>query len=162
MCVDLYISPVSGNTDYLSTGDHLCMIRKTSFPKVSRARTAWVYMDLDPALPPWESPLPATTPAVRHPSDCPSYTASGYTPCTPNVCTLPRMTEVFRGDLSPRQPRWTNQGELAQIISSLNASHDIWLKGKAISLLLAPEPKTWTAVASPVISRSQDMKRSCS
>lgn len=38
--------------------------------------------DLDPALPPTESPLPATTPVVR-PSDCPSYTASGSSPPMP-------------------------------------------------------------------------------
>lgn len=40
--------------------------------------------DLDPALPPTESPLPATTPVVGHPSDCPYYTASGSSPPMPS------------------------------------------------------------------------------
>lgn len=47
---------------------------------------------------------------------------------TPDACTLPRVTEVSTGDLSPRQPRWTNQGKPAQIISSLNTLRHLTLK----------------------------------
>lgn len=54
--------------------------------------------DLDPALPPPELPLPATTPRVGHPNDCPSYTASGSLP--PMPVPFPGW-QISTGDLSP-------------------------------------------------------------
>lgn len=128
-------------------------------PKISRARRAWVYMT-------WILLCLSQSPYSCHLSCCGTskwlpFLSSQWV-IVPIACTLPRVTEVSTGDLSPGQARWTNQGEPDQIISSLDTFHDTWLKGKAILLLLAPEPNTWAAVASPMISCSQGIKRSCS
>lgn len=154
LCVYIFISPISGNSALVITS---AQAGKQVVPKSA---------DLGEAEFTWLGSCSASprVPIPCHHSCCGTskWLSFLYSQrvIIPNACTLPRVTEVSTDDLSPGQPRWTNRGEPAQIISSLDTFHDTWLKGKAIPLLLVPEPNTWAAVALPVISCSQGMKRS--